>query len=298
MENRLETDTPKISLRLSYRASYDLWLLLALAVVLPGLVLLPIPLLRIPLGLVAVLFAPGYAISAALFAHKTDFDGIARMAISIGISAAILPLIALLLDVLPWGIRVWPMTISLMVVLFVAIGVSFVRRARISYDEVARPVLEFHPRSWWRAQSRGTRLLTIGATVVICAVFAYGIALLTLPDSDAALTEFYVLGANGQAQDYPRETTTGKSMTVTLGITNRVGTAQRYRAEVRSGDKVLAKTDAVTLNDGATWQQPVQYALNTVGDDQVVDIILFVGDSATPYRILHLMVNVRQGFNQ
>ena len=48
---------------------------------------------RIPLGLLMVLFVPGYALIAALFPRKDDLDGIERLALSFGLSIAVVPLI-------------------------------------------------------------------------------------------------------------------------------------------------------------------------------------------------------------
>ena len=50
---------------------------------------------RIPLGLVMVLFVPGYSLIAALFPRKNDLDGIERVALSFGLSIAVVPLIGL-----------------------------------------------------------------------------------------------------------------------------------------------------------------------------------------------------------
>jgi len=49
--------------------------------------------IRIILGLPLVLFLPGYSLIAALFPRKDDLDGIERVALSFGLSIAIVPLI-------------------------------------------------------------------------------------------------------------------------------------------------------------------------------------------------------------
>ena len=49
----------------------------------------------LPLGLAMVLFLPGYTQIAALFSRKDDLDGIERIALSFGLSIAVVPLIGL-----------------------------------------------------------------------------------------------------------------------------------------------------------------------------------------------------------
>lgn len=49
----------------------------------------------------------------ALFPKRGDLDAIEILALSIGLSLAITPLIGLLLNYTPWGIRLDPIVISL-----------------------------------------------------------------------------------------------------------------------------------------------------------------------------------------
>lgn len=88
--------------------------LLALAVLVFTLTpLAGIQAVRVPLGLLMVLFIPGYTLIAALFPKKDDLDGIERLALSFGLSISVVPLIGLGLNYIPWGIRLTPVVISL-----------------------------------------------------------------------------------------------------------------------------------------------------------------------------------------
>ena len=64
-------------------------------------------------GAVSVLFIPGYALIEALYPKKEDLDGLERLALSIGLSLALVPLVGLLLNYTPWGIRLDPIVVSL-----------------------------------------------------------------------------------------------------------------------------------------------------------------------------------------
>ncbi len=74
---------------------------------------LPWVLIRWILGFVFVLYLPGFVIVEALFPERKELSGIERLALSLGLSLAIVPLLGLVLNYTPWGIRLTPVTITL-----------------------------------------------------------------------------------------------------------------------------------------------------------------------------------------
>ena len=72
------------------------------------IILFPSNILRIILGLPFLLFFPGYTLVAALFTKKEGMGSIERVALSFGLSIAVVPLIGLILNYTPWGIRTEP----------------------------------------------------------------------------------------------------------------------------------------------------------------------------------------------
>jgi hypothetical protein len=73
----------------------------------------PIVYARYLFGAIFVLWVPGYSLIKALFPTK-EIDSIERVALSIGISVALVPIAGLLLSYTPFGIRTTPITISLL----------------------------------------------------------------------------------------------------------------------------------------------------------------------------------------
>jgi len=67
----------------------------------------------------------GHSFMKALFSEK-ELDSIERVALSIGMSLALVPIVGLLLNYTPWGIRLTPITVSLL-----AITVTFATAALI-----------------------------------------------------------------------------------------------------------------------------------------------------------------------
>jgi len=101
---------------LTERVPCDLALVIALTLACILFVMVP-PLnetpVRIILGLLLVLFLPGYSLIAALFPGKDDLDGIERIALSFGLSIAVVPLLGLALNYTPFGIRLVPILVVL-----------------------------------------------------------------------------------------------------------------------------------------------------------------------------------------
>ena len=89
-----------------------IWILILTALLAVVILLLPDSALRVILGLPFLLFFPGYTLIAALFPKKSDLDGIERVALSFGLSIAVVPLLGLGLNYTPWGIRLYPVLIT------------------------------------------------------------------------------------------------------------------------------------------------------------------------------------------
>jgi uncharacterized membrane protein len=90
--------------------------------------------LRYFLGAVFVLFLPGYAFIKALFPTQVpiklpteNLDTIERIALSLGMSLALVPIVGLLLNYTPWGIRLTPIVLSLLALTVVFSTVAIVR---------------------------------------------------------------------------------------------------------------------------------------------------------------------------
>jgi hypothetical protein len=82
----------------------------------------PLVVLRYVLGSVFILWLPGYTFIKALFPRELplktndrNLDLIERAVLSLGMSLALVPIVGLLLNYTPWGIRLAPITLSLTV---------------------------------------------------------------------------------------------------------------------------------------------------------------------------------------
>jgi hypothetical protein len=94
----------------------------------------PFSILRNVFGIVFVLWLPGFTFIKALFPSQLPFqtsseslDLIERVALSIGLSLALTPMVGLVLNYTPWGIRLVPVTLSLLALTLVFAVVALVR---------------------------------------------------------------------------------------------------------------------------------------------------------------------------
>lgn len=90
--------------------------------------------IRYVLGIIFVLWLPGYTFIKALFPTKvpiqtssTELDTIERIALSAGMSLALVPIIGLLLNYTPWGIRLTPIVLSLLALTIVLATAAVIR---------------------------------------------------------------------------------------------------------------------------------------------------------------------------
>jgi uncharacterized membrane protein len=76
---------------------------------------------RIALGVVFIFWLPGYTFIKALFPGRAllktsseELDALVRITLSIGMSMALVPLVGLILNHTPFGVRLIPITLSLL----------------------------------------------------------------------------------------------------------------------------------------------------------------------------------------
>jgi len=105
----------------------------------------PLVYARYVLGTIFILWLPGYTFTKALFpkqlpmkTSETDLDIIERAALSVGMSLALVPIVGLLLNYTPWGIRLTPIVLCLvgLTVVFAVAAVLREHNATTSKNEL------------------------------------------------------------------------------------------------------------------------------------------------------------------
>jgi uncharacterized membrane protein len=263
---------------------------LAAIVLLVAILLIPNSPVRVVLGLPFVLFFPGYVLIAALYPRSNDLDGIERVALSLGLSLAVVPLIGLVLNYTPWGIRLTPILVSL--ALFIAVCSAAAVRQRMRHSAAERFGGDIRP-LLQAARSLPWVNLALAAGVIgvlLFAGFRYGV--LGGSRVGETFTEFYVLGPGGKAEGYPRRLLVGDQSQVIVGVINHEGHTARYRVDVQASVDGLASKGPFVLVDGEKREDRVDIVLRRPAKQVKIEFVLFMEGAKGPYRTLHLWVDV------
>jgi len=295
-DDRSPADSSGSSAKKTLRLEWDLEIIAVLALLLAGIIALGgdgwLHYLRIALGLPFVLFFPGYALIAALFPKKDDLDGIERVALSFGLSIAVAPLIGLGLNYTPWGIRLAPILLSLIIFILCMGATAFFRRDKLPQEDRFCPTFEFEI-PIWREQPVFDRILSIALIAAI--LFAAGSIcyVAAVPKTGEKFTEFYILGMDGKAEGYPRELAAGEEGEVIAGVVNHEYRQEKYFVEIKMDDLTLPRKGPITLGHEKKWEEAVTFSYPGARENLKVEFLLYREEDEKPYRSLHLWVNIK-----
>jgi len=245
------------------------------------------------LGIPLVLFIPGYVLISALFPNKNDLDGIERIALSFGLSIAIVPLIGLGLNFTPWGIRFGPILAALILfslcLLIIAhsrrLGLPRKERFEISLNAIAAVKGEI-----MGEKNRTDKILTIVLILSIMVSLFTLVYVIVTPKQGEKFTEFYILGPGGKAADYPREVIPGAPINLIVGIVNHEFSDVNYTLKAQiENDTFLERK--ILLPNNETWEKPVSFTINRTGSNLKLQFLLYREVNVTPYRETHLWIN-------
>jgi len=269
-----------------------IWLEISIvASYLPILAQTPVP---VVFAFPVVLFIPGYCLIAALFPKNDDIGLSERIALSIGLSIAIISLIGFGLNFTPWGIRLDSIVISVSLLTWVLVLVAHYRRALLPFEERFRVPFsaiadrirqEFLPQP---GEKRVDRLLTVILVLVILIAITTTIYVIASPKESEHFSEFFILGEKHMATDYPDLIITGQNYPMFVGIGNHEYRNMAYTIEtwtsltafdnLTNSTTILAMDPldhlSLTLAHNETMILPYTLSLNKTGYNRV-EFLLF-----------------------
>jgi len=249
--------------------------------------------LRIIFGLCLILFFPGYTLLSALFPRKGSLGGVERIALSFGLSIAVVPLIGLILNYTPWGIRLYPILIAITIFIFAAAAIAWQRQRRLPSQERFHVVFNLKLPQW-AGMSNLDKGLSVGLVVAIVAALGCLGYVIANPKQGEKFTEFYILGPVGKAENYPRQVMVGEEARVILGIVNHEHQPLSYRVVIEINGVKDKEIGTGILAHEEKWEQVVGFTPEEVGVKQKVEFWLYRDEEAQPClkEPLHLYVDV------
>ena len=123
-------------------------------------------------------------------------------------------------------------------------------------------------------------IIAVGATIYI----------VVFPQPGEKFTEFYILGPNGKAGDYPTNLTVGESGNITIGIVNHEYANTTYLLMVKNNQTIL-RNENITLTNNEQKEIPFKFYLPE-GNQSVEFVLYKLPDTQKVYRSLNLNVSV------
>ncbi|OYT45871.1 hypothetical protein B6U90_02290 [Thermoplasmatales archaeon ex4484_6] len=300
--------------------------------------------LRVVLGLPFILFIPGYMLISALYPERKRYfdregrpitreeweriveegeseegggdeipggkglDDLERVALSLGLSIAITPLIGLVLNyTYDWdpehlGIRLFPILISIYAFIVITGIAAILRRRRVPKEDRYGIVIDISiPDDY----STTDKLLTAGIVIMMLASVTLLVYIIVVPREGEAFTEFYILGPTGMAEKYPRNMLLEEEKYVIIGIGNHEHRRMNYTIVLTISPE--ARNNTVTGMDHVTLSRTNQPSMEiSVGDRETLELpcnfsvletgsyklrfLLFRGEKE--YRDLHIWIKV------
>ena len=285
-----------------------------------------------------VLFLPGYVLVSILFpraGHSSrtapddhtqslstarDLDQVTvpeRLGLSFGLSIAVVPLLALILDALPVDGFSGVIVPTLVGGMLIGTGLGTVRRLQTPPDDrfrvptTAITTAVLAPMSG--SMPRAERVVTLGlAVTILLAVVSVGYVF-AVPQHGEQYTDLRVLTESPDGDltfsNYPDEVGAGEETELVVGIDNREQATRTYTVVV-TADQVIDDGDgltpiesteldrfSVTLDDGERLHQPQTVTVGTPGEHRL-NYYLYTAeppetvDSETAYRHVHFTVSV------
>jgi uncharacterized membrane protein len=299
----------------------DVWGSLAVLVVLAAAVTLePGAPVRVFVTLCVLLFLPGYALLTLLFPRRPDDVGRSllpprvpetlteyltgrsdtenpslgvRLALSVGASVALLPLLGLLTAAVT-DVSLASATAVCSGFVLVALGAGTVRRLRTPADERYAPSFvdgAVTLRARLLGETRGETALNVVLGISVLVAVASAGFVFTVPNDGTTYTTAALYAENDEGElvagSFPTEMTAGETAELVLAVENHHGRSVDYTVVAmlqktdREGSVVAERRFATferTVGADATWRQPHRVTPSLVGERVRVTYLVYESD--------------------
>ena len=236
--------------------------------------------LRVVLSFLFAIFFPGYTLLSALFPKSGGLTTIERIALSSGISIAVVSLIGFILNFTPWGIRLEPILLSVAAFILICSAAGITRQQLLPEELRFGVVLKINW-SGWKELSRLQKGMSVTGFIAVLAVLGYvAYSAAWLPQSQRP-PEFYILNAEGKAENYPCQVKAGEQAGITMVVVNNETTPANYRVRIVIAESLI---DEIFLNNvppGGKSTQIARFYPTAEAQLQKVELYLYKDDEKT-----------------
>jgi len=158
--------------------------------------------------------------------------------------------------------------------------ISTERRANVSVTDI-----KASPGPWHR-------VLIILLVVAIAGTVGTLGYVMTTSKVGERFTQFYILGPEGKAEDYPRQIVLGQSASVILGIANHERQPTSYRVEIMIDGEKVGTLGPIVLAQEEEWKKKISLTPTKIAPRQKVEFWLYKGQEEEVWLKTHLWVDV------
>ncbi len=241
--------------------------------------------LRVPLGIIFLLYLPGYALTTAIFPGRDAITPIERQGIAVGLSIATLPIQAIVLRYLQFPFSLASIIGSVSTITGLAIAYTAWKRTQLG-EQAYRP----------NAPSRNQ---TFGVIFSLIVLTSFAAAIISI-DQPETFTEFYLGGEDVNVSQIFRTASLNEALSVNLVVVNQEQQTQTYYYELWVEDSWTDQTERLIQSEpfqlaaDTTQSRPVAFQMPKTGSDQQVHFYLFRMGDDSPYRQLTLWIDVTE----
>lgn len=254
------------------------------------IILFPSSIVRVVLGIPFLLFIPGYVLLRLIKPRSEDLGIVERIALSCGLSIAVVFFITVIMNLTPWGIYLESVLYSIGIFIFITSIIAGLRLRKLPVEDRAVIELNLGLTLW----SNHVRDKVISILLIISILVSIGVLVyvVTTPRTVEPFTEFYLVGPDSQAADFPLVFQLGDESEISLHIINREFETTEYLIEIKSETMSFSNIGPIILSDQQEWEVSVQIKPLRAGQNQKVEFNLYKDGKSEVYRSLGIWVNV------
>lgn len=225
-------------------------------------------------------------------------DNLERLALSIGLSIVIIPLIGFGLNYL-WELTLVPITVTLFCLTLIFSGIAWYRRIRFPEEDRFFITLVFNQESAIKSKTEKNEMIIAILSVVLSLIILIGAMAFVIltPTSGGQFTELYCLDQNHTLEDLPTNMTVNETGTIIIGVSCHENELSYYSVliTITNATGEICNQSVwsynITLSHEEENEITHEFQINETGD-YLLMLELFKAPSQAVYQECHIWVHI------